>query len=112
LVGFFLLRLVLAVRTVNLAFLATSIALIFMLVRKAPRRRLLESGAGAVLLIGTVHASYLATALVEAGLERYTAPTWPFMIAAIILVLSPSIIGNAGASPMRRGSDKVPAAGR
>jgi len=81
------LMLVLVVRSVNLAFLASSIAMILMLLGRASRRRLLEQGVDVVFLIGSVHATYLATALVEAGLERYTAPTWPIMIAAIIRLL-------------------------
>ena len=79
--------LVLAVRSVNLAFLASSVAMILMLLGRASRRRLLQHNVDAIFLIGSVHASYLATALVEAGLERYTAPTWPIMVAAIIRVL-------------------------
>jgi hypothetical protein len=77
---------VLVVRAVNLAFLASTVALILLLFRKASRIRLVEQGTDVVFLIGAVHASYLATALVEAGLERYTAPTWSLMVAAIIRV--------------------------
>jgi hypothetical protein len=80
------LMLVLAVRAVNLGFLLSSLALIFMLLGRASRRKLLDQGVDAIFLIGSVHASYLATALVEAGLERYTSPTWPIMVAAIVRV--------------------------
>jgi hypothetical protein len=39
------------------------------------------------ILIGLiVHTTYLATALVEAGLERYVFPTWPVMIVALVLL--------------------------
>jgi hypothetical protein len=81
------LMMVLVVRAVNLAFLASSAALVFMLLRKASRKLVIEQGIDAVFLIGAVHASYLATALMEAGLERYTAPTWSLMVAAIIRTL-------------------------
>jgi hypothetical protein len=39
-----------------------------------------------IFLGSLVHVTYLATALVEAGLERYIFPTWPIMIVALISV--------------------------
>jgi hypothetical protein len=80
-------RQVLVIRAANIAFLIASAALALMLVNSTSRNQLLERGVDALFLTGCVHASYLATALVEGGLERYTAPTWPLMIAAIILVM-------------------------
>ena len=80
-------RQVMVVRAANIAFLIASAALALILVNSTSRSRLLERGVDALFLTGSVHASYLAIALVEGGLERYTAPTWPLMIAAIILVM-------------------------
>ena len=59
------------------------------------------SGADALFLTGSVHASYLATARVEGGFERYTAPTWPLMIAAIILVMHISAQNWPGSARVR-----------
>ena len=81
--------LVLTVRTLSLAFLACSVALVYMLLKRATRTRLLEGNVDVLFLIGSVQASYVATALVEGGtFERYNAPTWPLMVAAVVLSLS------------------------
>jgi hypothetical protein len=38
-----------------------------------------------VLILMTVHALYLGTALMEGAYERYIMPTWPALVAGPIL---------------------------
>lgn len=78
--------LVYSLRIWNAVFLLGSVAFAVVLLRRRWRDRL-PSVPGVVLVLGTVHVSYAATVLVEGGLDRYTAPTWPLLVLGAILAL-------------------------
>jgi hypothetical protein len=62
------------------------------------RNRLRPSTTASLVLLGlNVHFAYVATAMVEAGLERYVFPTWPLMVAA--LAISPYAIFSPNRDP-------------
>lgn len=50
---------------------------------------------GLALLLLIVHSTYLSTALIEAGLDRYIQPTWPLLVAAV--ALTPIVLADAWA---------------
>jgi hypothetical protein len=72
-------------RVVNGSFLLVSLLVpIVLLIQSYP---VSPTASACFILVGLlVHMTYLATALVEAGLERYIFPTWPIMIAALVLL--------------------------
>jgi hypothetical protein len=76
-------------RLVSGSFLLVS-ALVPIILLKRPHNVSPIALACFILMGLIVHLTYIATALVEAGLERYIFPTWPVIIAA--LALSPMLL--------------------
>ncbi|MGY8662687.1 hypothetical protein Q3C01_09995 [Bradyrhizobium sp. UFLA05-109] len=76
------------VRCFSISFLLGNALMLVMLCRNPRRWMRAKGGPEALLMAGCVHLSYLATATVESGLERYIAPTWPLLLATTACVIA------------------------
>lgn len=82
------------VRFVKISFLLGNVLVIVALWQN-PRRWLPANGIPvAIFMAGCVHLSYLATATVESGLERYVAPSWPLLLATTACIVLHNVSGE------------------
>jgi hypothetical protein len=72
-------------RLLVVAFLATSLAFAIGVALSRDRRRALRVRLDLLVIIGGIHTTYVVTALVEGAHERYLAPTWPMLMAGILV---------------------------
>ena len=72
-------------RLLLVAFLATTLAFALDVALSRDRLRALRARLDMLVIVGGVHATYAVTALVEGSHERYLAPTWPMLMAGILV---------------------------
>lgn len=77
---------VIGFRIVVIAFWVFSLCFVLLLAAK-PSLKVWQAAPDLLLILLSVHAVYLGTALMEGVHERYIMPTWPLLVAAPILAL-------------------------
>jgi hypothetical protein len=70
-------------RAIVAAFWAITIVTAWLLMRHC--RFVVRGLTDLLFMVIALHSVYISTALVEAGLERYTWPTWPMLVAAPLM---------------------------
>jgi hypothetical protein len=99
------------VRFVSLTFLIGSVAWSFSVLASRRRFALLAANLDLAFIVIVVNASYAATALVEAGLERYVLPTWPALAMGILLLMH-EVLRRRWLVPSEGDERSITAAGR
>jgi hypothetical protein len=92
------------VRCVSILFLLGNALMITMLCQNSRRWLRANGMPDALLMAGCVHFSYLATAAVESGLERYIAPTWPLLLATTACLIAAVVSSQPNQRNMARPS--------
>ena len=73
-------------RAASVGFLFLSVGAVVAAVMSSRRLPHLRGNLDVLFIVMLVHGTYAATALVEAGLERYVLPTWPLLAAGLVLI--------------------------